>query len=281
MDNLIALLSRIASLMPSLLVVPIVYLIGWLTVQPLRIFSNIFSTDSISLFGTIISFIVFIFLLPSWSQMRWGTKTVFRAIGVTNNNTKATIRFFWRGIIWAFVLLFILLFSAFLCSSLVWIGDVNLALISNALLLCLGVGFAEELIFRGWLWEELNNIISPKLGIYVQALIFSIVHIRFDQGYISMILLLIGLFLLGLLLAIRRKLDGGSLWGCIGFHGGLVGGWFLVGNGGLIQLASNTPGWIVGPGDIESNPIAGLLAITILLVKLFYYRKALLIDTLP
>ena len=50
------------------------------------------------------------------------------------------------------------------------------------LLLCLGVGFAEELIFRGWLWAELNQMLGSRRGAVAQASIFSLVHTRFNLG---------------------------------------------------------------------------------------------------
>jgi uncharacterized protein len=69
--------------------------------------------------------------------------------------------------------------------------------------------------------------------------------------------LLLGLFLLGLTLASRRRLDGGSLWGCIGLHGGLVGGWFAL-QAGLMAWSPASPTWLTGPGG---NPLGGLVGI--------------------
>ena len=83
-----------------------------------------------------------------------------------------------------------------------------------------------------------------------------------------MLSLLLGLFLLGLLLAVRRRQDQGSLWGCVGLHGGLVGGWFLL-EAGLLQLSPTTPAWLVGPGGLQPNPLGSVVAITALLVILF------------
>ena len=139
--------------------------------------------------------------------------------------------------------------------------------IINALLLSLGVGLAEELIFRAWLWRELNERMSPAAALLIQALVFSLVHTRFNLGIGPMLGLLIGLFLLGLALALQRQLDGGSLWGCIGLHGGLVGGWFLI-QSGLVQLSPDAPAWLVGPGGLSPNPLGGLVGIGGLLMLL-------------
>ena len=66
-----------------------------------------------------------------------------------------------------------------------------------------------------------------------------------------------GLLLLGLALALQRRADGGALWGAVGLHGGLVGGWFAL-QAGPLQLASTAPAWLAGPGGAAPNPIGSL-----------------------
>ena len=165
-----------------------------------------------------------------------------------------------------------------------WRGEVDATQLTNAVLLCLGVGVAEELIFRGWLWAELNQMLGSRRGAVAQASIFSLVHTRFNLGLGAMAGLLIGLFLLGLVLASQRLSDRGSLWGCIGLHGGLVAGWFLLQNG-LLQLSPDTPSWLVGPGGNSPNPLGGLVGISSVLVLLLIQRtavaKACLLYTSP
>ena len=138
----------------------------------------------------------------------------------------------------------------------------------------LGVGFAEELIFRGWLLEELNNQFGLKNAIIAQALVFSIVHISFDLPFWQMISILTGLFLLGILLALIRLKDGSSLWGCIGLHGGLVGLWFLT-NNGLLKISEDAPKWLVGPGTINTNPLGGIFGISLVFIFSFIIYKEL------
>ena len=72
--------------------------------------------------------------------------------------------------------------------------------------------------------------------------------------------LLSGLLLLGLVLALKRQDERGSLWGCIGLHGGLVGGWFLA-NQNLLMIDPSAPMWLVGPGGAHANPLGGMVAI--------------------
>ena len=132
----------------------------------------------------------------------------------------------------------------------------------NALSLCLGVGIAEEIIFRAWLWTELQHLTSRFGAVVGQALVFSVVHTRFNLGVMPMLGLLTGLFLLGMMLTIQRNHDQGSLWGCVGMHGGLVGGWFLL-TQGLLDL-SEAPAFLVGYPTAQPNPLSGLIAITAL-----------------
>ena len=115
------------------------------------------------------------------------------------------------------------------------------------------MGFAEELLFRGWLWGELEQHLGRGRALWGQALVFSLVHTRFNLGPAGAVGLLGGLTLLGLALALQRRADAGVLWGAVGLHGGLVGGWFLL-QGGLLTLAPEAPAWMVGPGGCPSEP---------------------------
>ena len=116
-------------------------------------------------------------------------------------------------------------------------------------------------------------MIGSRRAALAQASIFSLVHTRFNLGLGAMGGLLVGLFLLGMVLARQRQSDQGSLWGCIGLHGGLVAGWFLIQNG-LLQLSPNAPSWLVGPGGHSPNPLGGLVGIISLLILLLIQRTA-------
>jgi hypothetical protein len=70
--------------------------------------------------------------------------------------------------------------------------------------------------------------------------------------------LLGGLILLGVALGLQRRADGGVLWGAIGLHGGLVGGWFAL-QAGFLEISPGAPAWLAGPGGANPNPIGGLI----------------------
>ena len=117
---------------------------------------------------------------------------------------------------------------------------------------------SEELLFRGWLLGELERLAGARRALGLQAAVFALVHpwLRLppDQG----LALLIGLVLLGLALGLRRRADGGGLWGAIGLHGGLVGGWFAL-MSGLLRVSPAAPAWLAGAGGASPNPIGGVL----------------------
>jgi membrane protease YdiL (CAAX protease family) len=163
-----------------------------------------------------------------------------------------------RGLLKALALLVLVAGALLLAGQAQWLGELHGALLLNGLLLLLGVGFAEELLFRGWLWGELDLQVGPRRALVLQAVIFSLLHPWYRAPGLEAVGLLGGLILLGLVLALQRRADGGSLWGAVGLHGGLVGGWFLV-QKGLLQISPAAPAWWVGPGGADINPIGGLI----------------------
>ena len=92
----------------------------------------------------------------------------------------------------------------------------------------------------------------------------------------QMMSILVGLFLLGIFLALLRIKNNFSLWVSVGMHGGLVGCWFIV-NNGLIEISKDTPIWLVGPGTLNKNPLGGLYGITLLfglcMLSFFGFKK--------
>ena len=254
----------------TLFFIPFLYLVGWLLVLPLRFLS--ISYQNISLIGTILTFVFFMLLLPKWIRIRWKEKQPFQLLGLQRGKVKERPNIFLaisRGIAYAFGLLSLIIIPLLISPWGNFTGLPSFSIIGDSIFLFILVGFAEEIIFRGWLYEELNQYFKSKFSIYLQAIIFSLVHIKFDQDLSSSFRLIVGLFLLGLFLALRRKLDKGSIWGSMGLHGGLVGGWFIVENG-LIEISSTTPSWLVGPNYINQNPISSEIAIITLFFLIVY-----------
>ena len=253
----------------TIIFIPFLYFLGWILASPL-IFLGI-EKENISLIGTIITFLIFLISLPKWFEVRWKLNNVWKLVGIrnTNRNRKSSF-YFLKGLLGAISLLCAILIPIILLKEGIWLGEISIDILINSLLLIFGVGFAEELIFRGWLLEELKNQFGLKKALIFQSSIFSIVHIGFNLPIWQMISILSGLFLLGIFLAFVRLKNNNSLWGCIGLHGGLVGGWFLV-NNGLFEIPKDVPIWLVGPGNINTNPLGGFWGISMLFFLCFLY----------
>ena len=258
--------------LPTVLFIPLLYALGWLAAVPLTLLG--LPPDQLSLTGTVLSFVLFLLLMPRWAALRWSSDNPWVNLGVRSSGTddRPTAAFAaLKGLLIAAGLLVLITSIVLIGGWGQWVGHLEATAFFNAILLCLGVGFAEELIFRGWLWKELNNIIGSRYGAVAQSGIFSLVHTRFNLGLEAMSGLLAGLFLLGLVLSRQRQTDKGSLWGSIGTHGGLVGGWFLLQNN-FLQLAPQSPAWLLGPGEGQINPLGGAVAITSLTFLLIKYK---------
>jgi len=256
--------------------IPFSYLIGWIIIYPLRLFSSDLDQETLSLFGTLISFFLFLSLLPNWVRLRWNNNNFFFALGLNDSIKIKSIKYFIRGFSLSLGLLFCVVIPLLLSSWGTWTGSLKSGILINALFLVLLIGLAEELIFRGWLLIEMNQLFGPRRGLVIQAAIFSLVHARITLDFLESFGLLIGLFLLGIVLGLIRKIDKGSLWGCVGLHGGLVGGWFLI-SAGLIEVSPEIPGWLFGPGGSSLNPLGGLLSIFVLMFILWRQRTLLAI----
>ncbi|MDC3011545.1 CPBP family intramembrane metalloprotease [Synechococcus sp. AH-736-G21] len=260
--------------LPTVLFIPLLYALGWLAALPLTLLG--LPTDQLSLTGTVLSFVLFLALMHRWVAVRWSAEKPWAALGICRANPQeqpTPAAALLKGLLIAAGLLTVITSVVLLEGSGDWRGEVDATQLTNGVLLCLGVGFAEELIFRGWLWAELNQMLGSRRGAVAQASIFSLVHTRFNLGLGAMSGLLVGLFLLGMVLARQRQSDRGSLWGCIGLHGGLVAGWFLL-QSGLLELSPNAPPWVVGPGGNSPNPLGGLIGIITLLILLLIQRTA-------
>jgi len=249
--------------------IPILYGIGWTLSQPLLLFN--FDEEHLSLIGTIITFLLFIFLISYWFYIRWNITSAWVLIGITKHKFLKNLVNFSQGILFALVLIILILFPLWQKNYIYWIGEFSPIILINSIALGLGVGFAEEIIFRGWLQEELNFEFGTKISIALQAIVFSFVHNLSNDIFWNIIGLRLGFTLLGIFLSLVRIRDKGSLWNSIGIHGGLVGIWFFI-NHGLIEFKENTPSFLAGPFTQNiPNPIGSFTAILILLLLCIFY----------
>ncbi len=273
MKNVIIIIKSFFLLKPRFLstifFIPILYGFGWALSQPLLLFN--FEKENLSLIGTIITFLLFIFLLPYWFYIKQNKSSAWVLLGINKDKFLKNFLNFFQGILFALVLIILILVPLFQKNYISWIGEFSPSILLNSIVLGLGVGFAEEIIFRGWLLEELKFEYGTKISIALQAIVFSFVHNLSNEIFWNILGLRLGFILLGIFLSLVRIRDKGSLWNCIGIHGGLVGIWFFI-NNGLIEFKENTPSFLSGPFTQNiPNPIGSLIAILILLLLCIFY----------
>jgi hypothetical protein len=119
----------------------------------------------------------------------------------------------------------------------------------------LGVGFTEELLFRGWLYHELQRDYSLRVVLWSSSLVYAVLHyLKPLPEVMRTAPQFLGLVLLGVILAWAKRSHHGRLGLPIGLHAGLVWGFYAVQVGQLIQMTQRVPSWITG---IDNNPLAG------------------------
>ena len=255
----------------SLFFFPIIYLLGWLIISFFQLFLPGITEDK-ALFGTIITLIIFIFVLPLWSKSRWSIDKLWNFIGLD-------LTFLYKKKL--LIKLLLEIFKSFLIiafiTSLLLLGnyanikyEINSLVFLNSIFLGLIVALGEELAFRVWLFQELRLFFDKRASNLLQALIFALCHFRQDLSFLDNLQIIIGLFLLGTYLNKWREKQYRTLLFPICFHSGIVGFWFLFTNS-FLQIKDNIPNILFGPGEGQYiNPIGGLIGIFILLILNFY-----------
>ena len=268
LDEILLFRPRICS---TILFIPFLYIVGWFLAQPLLLFN--FEIENLSLIGTIFTFLIFIYLIPYWFNIRWNIKNIWEVLGITTNNLMRNIFYIIKGTLFSLILIALILIPIFMGNYITWIGEFKTTIFLNAFLLGVFIGFAEEIIFRAWFLEELKLQYGIKIAVVTQAIIFSFVHPVNNTFFWNILGLRLGLFLLGIFLSLVRLKNKGSLWESIGIHGGLVGIWFFI-NNGLLKITDNAPSFLSGPFDQNvPNPLGSFCAIMILMVLCLTLRK--------
>jgi uncharacterized protein len=151
-------------------------------------------------------------------------------------------------------------------AALPWVS-----LIGGGLLSSWGVSLAEEILFRGWMLDELERDYPPAIALWSNALIFAALHFG-NLGQIPGHILggglkFWGLTVLGLVLVVARRSQNYRLGAAIGLHAGLIGVIYLLDVGKLAKFTQRVPDWVTGNG----TPAAGLVGIIALLGLLGYF----------
>ncbi|NEP09925.1 MAG: CPBP family intramembrane metalloprotease [Symploca sp. SIO2C1] len=129
------------------------------------------------------------------------------------------------------------------------------------LLLGLWIGVTEELVFRGFLQNQLQQDYSIWGAATIASIIFALLHLIWEQQ--NTLPQLPGLWLMGMVLVLARWVDGGSLGLAWGLHAGWIWGLTCLDEAKLISYTGKGPIWVTG---FAGNPLAGIAGLVCLLL---------------
>ena len=216
-------------------------------------------------------FIAFLFLLQFWGKNVHKQPQLLKHYGLvwTRQNGIDLVKGLSLGL-WFCLGLFILE------SFLGWIEFKTpsvglLRVVAEGFLSALGIGLAEELVFRGWVLDELQRDYQPQTVLWANAIIFAVAHfIEPIEEIIRTFLTFPALILLGLTLVWSKRVHRDRLGICIGIHAGLVWGYYILNIGKLVQYSDKVSPWITG---IDGNPIAGVMGLLFLGILALWMRS--------
>ena len=129
------------------------------------------------------------------------------------------------------------------------------------LAIALVVSLIEELVFRGFLLNQLQHDYVIWVAAASSSLIFALLHLVWEGTEISP--QLPGLWLMGIVLVIARLADGGSLGLACGLHAGWVWGIASLDTAQLIQYTDRGPEWMTG---LKKQPLAGGMGLLLMVI---------------
>jgi membrane protease YdiL (CAAX protease family) len=238
------------------------------------IYLNIPDRNTVSILTLLILYAEFILLVRVWGHWVYGQPKLLWSYGL--ELTRQIGRELLVGLAIGGLSLFALFATQSLFGWVVWQTPkpILTRIILEGLLVSLGFGFAEELLFRGWLLDELQRDYRPSIVLWVDALAYALLHFikpldELQRTFITFpALVLLGLTLVW---AKRSCPDLKTRWGSkyprsrlglpIGLHAGLVWGYYIVNVGQLVQFSDRVPAWVTG---IDHNPLAGIMGLLFL-----------------
>ncbi|NEO86149.1 MAG: CPBP family intramembrane metalloprotease [Spirulina sp. SIO3F2] len=220
----------------------------WLRADP-----NLTSIVTITLLG-----LLFISLLRIWGKRVHGYRSVFGQYGLVA--TGRNFREFALGIGLGLGFVFALFSAIALLGWAQWQSTPTLwRWVLEGSLTAIGVGIGEELCFRGWLLDELEQDYNGAIALWVNSVVFAVLHfLKPWSEIIRTFPQFPGLMLLGLILVWARRRTRYRLGQSIGLHAGLVWGYYIINVGNLIEFTGVVPDWVTG---VDRNPLAGLMGI--------------------
>ncbi|MBH8553132.1 CPBP family intramembrane metalloprotease [Nostocaceae cyanobacterium CENA357] len=224
----------------------------------------------VSILTMVLLYVEFIFLLKLWGKHVYQQPLILRQYGleITRKNGLDLLRGLAMGVINILILFGVQSFLGWL----VWQQPKVLLLrvILEGLIVGLGIGFAEELLFRGWLLDELQRDYSPRVALWTDAVTFAVLHfIKPLEAIIQTLPQFPALVLLGLTQVWGKRWRRGRLGLPIGLHGGLVWGYYIINVGGLVKYSGQVPDWVTG---VNQNPLQGVMGVFFMSVLALWIR---------
>ncbi len=132
----------------------------------------------------------------------------------------------------------------------------------SIMLVALLVGGVEELVFRGFLFTQLEQIYSVWIAAIISSLIFALLHLVWEQRETTP--QLPGLWLMGMVLVLARFADNGSLGLAWGLHAGWVWSIASIDTLNLVDYTDDQKyEWITGKNKKPLAGVAGIFCIGI------------------
>lgn len=281
-------LAQIAELPAPVRIIAFLLVLGvvWLPVA-LPIALLVRDANQVTIWTMGLLFVEFVLLSRWWGQQVHSDRKIFQTYGLVPSQQNG--REFLLGLGLGLLSLLVMFLLQTLLGWQSWQAPAPnfWRIAAEGLLVALGVGLAEELVFRGWILEELQRDYQVAVAAWATSLLFAVLHfLRPLPEMIRTLPQFPGLVLLGLILvwmkqstrqqyrtAVRLRQDSGRLGWPIGFHAGLVWGYYLLEVGALTQLTGRAPAWVTG---IDGNPLAGVVGLLFLSGLALYWRRRLL-----
>jgi uncharacterized protein len=250
----------------------LILLLLWLPfATPVYLF--IHDANLVSILTLVVLYGEFIFLLRVWGKQVYNQSQMLRHYGLEFSRKNGVELL--RGLAIGTIGVLLLFGLQGIFGWLLWQQPQSLGLfrkvILEGLLVSLGVGFAEELLFRGWLLNELERDYSPNVAMQVSSGLFAVSHfIRPLEAILHTWPQFPSLVLLGLTQVWGKRASGGRLGLPIGYHAGLIWGYYIINVGNLIVYTKKVPEWVTG---IDRNPLQGIMGVLFLSAIAFCVRK--------
>lgn len=243
-----------------ILVFALILLLAWLPIAlPLRWLIR--DENLANIVTLLILYIQFIGLVRYWGQKVHGQYQVLRSYGLEFSTTNGLYVLRGLGIGLGSVVLLLLVET--LCGWIFWqVPSLStFRIVLEGLVVSLAIGFAEELLFRGWMLDELQRDYAPVVVLWANAILFAALHLRL-WTFPSLVFLGVALVWAKRSHPRIRLGKRYTLLGLpIGIHAGLVWGNYIVEVGKLIQYSERVPEWVTGIGR---NPLAGVMGVIFL-----------------